>query len=62
MTEHNGETKQSPDYMADRFIALRAYDYWEQRGRPFGSSTVDWFKSIKDIHSEMTVASDSNRT
>jgi hypothetical protein len=47
----------TPDYMADKFIALRAYEYWEKRGSPFGSPTVDWFKAIEDIKDDMTRAS-----
>lgn len=26
-----------------------AYQLWEQRGRPFGSSEVDWFAAEKDL-------------
>jgi hypothetical protein len=26
-------------------IANLAYSYWQARGRPFGSSDVDWFKA-----------------
>jgi hypothetical protein len=48
------------DYMGDKFIARRAYDYWEQRGRPFGTPDIDWLKAINDIHIEMTFASGSD--
>lgn len=26
-----------------------AYEYWERRGRPFGSPEVDWFAAKKDL-------------
>jgi hypothetical protein len=57
MTEKPGDC--AKDYMADAPIARRAYEYWEQRGCPFGSSQVDWFHAVADIHREMTVASDT---
>jgi hypothetical protein len=56
MTDKN-PANSSPDYMADKFIALRAYEYWEKRGKPFGSPTDDWFRAIEDINGEMTQAS-----
>jgi hypothetical protein len=59
MTEKLDEPKPTPDYMAYAFIALRAYDYWEKRGSPFGSPTVDWYKALEDIKTDMTRASGS---
>ena len=57
MPEMTHDTQTAPDYMADKFIAERAYHYWEERGRPFGSPTVDWFRAVKDIRGEMTRSS-----
>ena len=54
-----GEQMTESDYMADTFIALRAYFYWQQRGTPFGSPNEDWFKAIGDINREMHFASGS---
>jgi hypothetical protein len=54
------ESKPAADYMGDKFIARRAYQYWEQRGRPFGSPDIDWLKAIENIHIEMTFASGSD--
>jgi hypothetical protein len=30
-------------------IAALAYAFWEQRGRPFGSPEVDWFKAERRL-------------
>jgi hypothetical protein len=38
--------------MAEKQIALRAYDLWERRGRPIGSPEVDWFRAVKDYKRE----------
>jgi hypothetical protein len=54
------ESTPAADYMGDKFIAQRAYQYWEQRGRPFGTPEVDWLKAIDNIHLEMTFASGSD--
>jgi hypothetical protein len=37
-------------------IALLAYTYWEQRGRPSGSPDEDWFRAEQEIHSRINVA------
>lgn len=33
----------------DEKIALLAYSYWEERGRPDGSSQEDWFRAERKI-------------
>ena len=58
--ETANESTAPTDYMGDKFIAQRAYQYWEQRGRPFGSPEIDWLKAIDNIHLEMTFASGSD--
>jgi hypothetical protein len=35
--------------MIDKQIAQRAYEYWEERGRPHGSSEVDWYRAVEDL-------------
>jgi hypothetical protein len=30
-------------------IALRAYYYWERRGKPIGSPEVDWYRAIDEL-------------
>lgn len=30
-----------------------AYEYWEERGRPIGSSEVDWFRAEKEIDRQL---------
>jgi hypothetical protein len=41
--------------MIDKQIAMRAYEYWEQRGRPSGSSEVDWYRAIDDLRHELSL-------
>jgi Protein of unknown function (DUF2934) len=31
-------------------IEKLAYRFWEERGRPFGSSEEDWFKAEREFH------------
>ena len=35
----------------DRYvlIAIQAYRYWEERGRPIGSPEVDWFQAEQEL-------------
>jgi Protein of unknown function (DUF2934) len=60
--ETDNEPTPAADYMGDKFIAARAYQYWEQRGRPFGTPDIDWLNAIDNIHVEMTFASGSDPT
>jgi Protein of unknown function (DUF2934) len=30
-------------------IELRAYQCWEERGRPWGTPEVDWFKAEREL-------------
>jgi hypothetical protein len=30
-------------------IEMRAYDAWEERGRPLGSPETDWFKAEQEL-------------
>lgn len=30
-------------------IELRAYQCWEERGRPWGTPDVDWFKAEREL-------------
>jgi hypothetical protein len=30
-------------------IELRAYQFWEERGRPWGTPDVDWFKAEEEL-------------
>jgi Protein of unknown function (DUF2934) len=36
------------DNLYDR-IELRAYHYWEERGRPWGTPDVDWFRAEQEL-------------
>jgi hypothetical protein len=36
--------------MIDKQIAQLAYHYWEERGRPFGSPEVDWFRATEEMN------------
>ena len=33
--------------------ALLAYWYWEERGRPMGSSQEDWFRAEREISEQL---------
>jgi hypothetical protein len=58
MTDQGNEAKRNPgDYIGDKFIAVRAYLHWQDRGKPFGSPELDWFRAKEDIRREMTRAS-----
>jgi hypothetical protein len=38
-------------------IELRAYEFWEERGRPLGTPEVDWFKAEHELtESESTLS------
>jgi Protein of unknown function (DUF2934) len=48
-----------PDFLGeDRhdFVAKLAYQYWEERGRPFGSPEIDWFRAERDVYSSLLAA------
>jgi len=34
-------------------VRQRAFELWEQRGRPIGSAEVDWFRAEKEIDAEL---------
>ena len=36
--------------MIDKEIAMLAYYYWEERGRPLGSADVDWHRASREIN------------
>ena len=38
----------------DMEIAVLAYDYWEQRGRAFGTPELDWYRAVDDMNRERT--------
>jgi hypothetical protein len=40
------------DVMLDKEICELAYRYWEERGRPFGSPEVDWYRAVADVNRE----------
>ena len=41
-------------------IAKRAYELWEQRGRPVGSSEQDWIAAEKEIRHHLSLNPDLN--
>jgi hypothetical protein len=48
-----------PDFLGEdrhEFVAKLAYQYWEQRGRPFGSPEVDWFRAEQTVYSVLLAA------
>jgi hypothetical protein len=42
-------TERDPSESRQQMIARRAYELWEQRGRPFGSPEVDWQRAIGEL-------------
>jgi hypothetical protein len=38
----------NPDPMHQQ-IALRAYEYWQERGCPLGTSETDWFRAEQEL-------------
>ena len=45
-----------PDFLGEdrhEFVAKRAYQLWEERGRPFGSPEVDWFAAEPAVYSSL---------
>lgn len=54
----NGDTRSSADATEKRFnhsrIASRAYDLWQDRGRPEGSAEEDWFEAERELESHET--------
>jgi hypothetical protein len=35
------------------FVAKLAYKYWEERGRPFGSPEIDWFRAERAVYASL---------
>ncbi len=46
-------TERDPSENRQQIIARRAYELWEQRGRPFGSPEVDWLRAIGQLQDEI---------
>ena len=45
-----------PDFLGEgrhEFVAKLAYQYWEERGRPFGSPEADWFRAERAVYSSL---------
>jgi len=45
-----------PDFLGEdrhEFVAKLAYKYWEERGRPFGSPEVDWFRAERVVYGSL---------
>jgi hypothetical protein len=59
--ENNFMGKQKPlelvsDFLGEdrhEFVAKLAYQYWEERGRPFGSPEVDWFRAERVVYESL---------
>jgi hypothetical protein len=51
--------KLMPDFLGEdrhEYVAKLAYKYWEDRGRPFGSPEVDWFRAERTVYSALLTA------
>lgn len=40
--------------LIEKEIAQRAYEYWIERGRPFGSPETDWYRAVEEVHRELS--------
>ena len=48
-----------PDFLGEdrhELVAKLAYQLWEERGRPFGSPEVDWFRAERAVYSALVVS------
>lgn len=52
MSIQNEQPERPYDVMLDKEVSNLAYDYWEQRGRPVGSSQEDWFRALDHVSRE----------
>jgi hypothetical protein len=52
----NIDTNSRYDPMKEKSIAQLAYDYWDRRGRPFGSPEEDWFRAEREIRARTSWA------
>ena len=51
--------KLTTDFLGEdrhEFVAKLAYKLWEERGRPFGSSEVDWFGAERAVYSALVAS------
>lgn len=39
---------------SDNVVALRAYQFWTERGRPLGSPDEDWLRAERQIRHDRT--------
>jgi hypothetical protein len=44
-------TKPGPDEAIRKLIAVRAYELWENQGRPHGYDAVNWHQAEQEIMS-----------
>ena len=45
-------SKQSPAYLSDHDVRVRAYHIWEREGRPEGQAEAFWLKAITELKAE----------
>jgi hypothetical protein len=48
-----------PDFLGEgrhEFVAKLAHQYWEERGRPFGSPEADWFRAEQAVYSSLVAS------
>jgi hypothetical protein len=54
MSKPNVHSDRPYEVMIDKEIAMLAYQYWEQRGRPIGSPEVDWYQAEGAVNREQS--------
>jgi hypothetical protein len=47
----------SSDHFLHPLIEDLAYQFWEERGRPSGSSENDWFRAERQLHHHLGLSS-----
>jgi hypothetical protein len=41
-----------PEQVDDAAVAARAYELWEERGRPIGSDLEDWYRAEQELRGQ----------
>jgi hypothetical protein len=48
-----------PDFLGEdrhEFVSKLAYKFWQERGCPFGSPEVDWFRAEQAVYSSLVAS------
>ena len=56
----NDSGKQTRDVAVRQLIAIRAYEMWENQGRPRGYDLIHWHQAEQDVMACVTAAAERN--